>query len=156
MNKKKFLTTLSIAAVAIISGYGGMKSYQSHASDYDELFSQNVEALSRGDKDPVEGGLITCVGPDIYAFPRILSGKFSCYEHTNKTKIKEDSTVVYYDDENEVNYEICVASGTGNYPGTNYFYRFTEEKTGEAECTNLCSNNRDAIISEIIYSTYQR
>lgn len=46
MNKKKFLTTLSIAAVAIVSGYGGMKAYQSHAGETNKLLALNVEALA--------------------------------------------------------------------------------------------------------------
>ncbi|MGN0514657.1 MAG: hypothetical protein ACI4GD_10285 [Lachnospiraceae bacterium] len=46
MNKKKILTTLCIAAVAIISGYGGVKAYQSHAVILNEVISDDVEALS--------------------------------------------------------------------------------------------------------------
>lgn len=49
MNKKKFLTTLSIAAVAIVSGYGGMKAYQSHAVNYSDLLAENIDALSNGE-----------------------------------------------------------------------------------------------------------
>jgi hypothetical protein len=48
MNKKKILTTLSIAAVAIVSGYGGMKAYQSHDVYPSDLLSQNIEALAKG------------------------------------------------------------------------------------------------------------
>lgn len=47
MNKKKILTTLSIAAVAILSGYGGMKAYQSHASINMSIFTEDIEALSK-------------------------------------------------------------------------------------------------------------
>lgn len=45
MNKKKILTTLSIAAVAIVSGYGGMKAYQPHVSELSFL-TENVEAVA--------------------------------------------------------------------------------------------------------------
>lgn len=47
MNRKNILTTLSIAAVAIVSGYGGMKAYQSHADANQLLITEDVEALSK-------------------------------------------------------------------------------------------------------------
>jgi len=46
MKKKTFLTTLSIAAVAIISGYGGMRSFLPQDLDRKQLLSENIEALS--------------------------------------------------------------------------------------------------------------
>ena len=49
MKKKTFLTTLSIAAVAIVSGYGGMKAYQSQADENLDLLANNVEALAQCD-----------------------------------------------------------------------------------------------------------
>lgn len=55
MNKKKFLKTLSIVAVAIISGYGGMKAYQSHANEISLLTLQGVEALADGTPEENEG-----------------------------------------------------------------------------------------------------
>lgn len=44
--KKKILTTLSIAAVAIISGYGGMKAYQPHVVGHSDLLAKDIEALA--------------------------------------------------------------------------------------------------------------
>lgn len=35
-----------IAACAIVSGYVGMKAYESHADEMNKLFMENVEALS--------------------------------------------------------------------------------------------------------------
>lgn len=153
--KRKTFTALCIIAVAIISGYGGMKVYQLQSRDSDNLFLQNVEALAvSSEKKSVSGELITCDGPAIYAFPRIISGKFSYYQHTNKSKIQEDKTVIYYDDEYEATYEICVASGTGDFPGANGLYVCTDKKLGETECSQLCSTDKNTIFSNILYSVY--
>ena len=46
MNKKRIIKTLGLAAVVIISGYGGMKTYQSH-TDNVNLLLENVEAMSQ-------------------------------------------------------------------------------------------------------------
>ena len=55
MKKKKILTTLGIAAVAIISGYGGMKAYQSHSNEICLLTLQGIEALADGTPEENEG-----------------------------------------------------------------------------------------------------
>lgn len=46
--RKKTLITLSIAAVATVSGYGGMKTYLSHSKEIENLSLVNVEALANG------------------------------------------------------------------------------------------------------------
>lgn len=46
MKKKTFLTTLSIAALAIVSGYGGIKAYQTQVDGLGLLTINDVEALA--------------------------------------------------------------------------------------------------------------
>lgn len=45
MNKKRFLA-LSFAAIAIVSGYAGVKAFRSQANGENDLLAQNIEALS--------------------------------------------------------------------------------------------------------------
>ena len=45
MNKKRFLA-LSFAAIAIVSGYAGIKAFRSQACCENDLLAQNIEALS--------------------------------------------------------------------------------------------------------------
>ena len=45
MNKKSFLA-LSFAAIAIVSGYAGVKAFRSQANGENDLLAQNIEALS--------------------------------------------------------------------------------------------------------------
>ena len=45
MNKKSFLA-LSFAAIAIVSGYAGVKAFRSQACRENDLLAQNIEALS--------------------------------------------------------------------------------------------------------------
>ena len=45
MNKKRFLA-LSFAAIAIVSGYAGVKAFRSQACRENDLLAQNIEALS--------------------------------------------------------------------------------------------------------------
>ena len=45
MNKKRFLA-LSFAAIAIVSGYAGVKAFRSQACCENDLLAQNIEALS--------------------------------------------------------------------------------------------------------------
>ena len=44
--KKKSILALGLAALAIVSGYGGMKAYQSQAVNLHDVISDDVEALS--------------------------------------------------------------------------------------------------------------
>lgn len=44
--KKKSILALGIAALAIVSGYGGMKIFQSRCTNANSLMAMNVEALS--------------------------------------------------------------------------------------------------------------
>ena len=53
--KKKALITLSIAAVVIVSGYGGMNANKTQLLDNNDLLMQNVEALAKGDYDFPDG-----------------------------------------------------------------------------------------------------
>lgn len=46
MKKKVFMMLPCIAAIAIVSGYGSIKTYQSHTYDKYDLLTANVEALS--------------------------------------------------------------------------------------------------------------
>lgn len=43
-----------IAAVAIVSGYGGIKAYQPYAKDCENMLLQNVEALAASGEDDDE------------------------------------------------------------------------------------------------------
>lgn len=45
--KKKIMMLSCIAACAIVSGYVGMKAYESHAYESNSLLMQNVEALTQ-------------------------------------------------------------------------------------------------------------
>lgn len=45
--KKKIMMLSCIAACAIVSGYVGMKAYESHAYENNSLLIQNVEALTQ-------------------------------------------------------------------------------------------------------------
>ncbi len=57
MNKKSFLA-LSFAAIAIVSGYAGIKAFRSQACCENDLLMQNVEALSDNESE----GVSTCEG----------------------------------------------------------------------------------------------
>lgn len=46
--KKKSILALGLAALAIVSGYGGMKAYQSNPDDVD-LLMEEVEAMSQSE-----------------------------------------------------------------------------------------------------------
>ena len=48
MNKKRFLA-LSFAAIAIVSGYAGIKAFRSQANGENDLLAQNIEALSESE-----------------------------------------------------------------------------------------------------------
>ena len=48
MNKKSFLA-LSFAAIAIVSGYAGVKAFRSQACCENDLLAQNIEALSESE-----------------------------------------------------------------------------------------------------------
>lgn len=98
MNKKKILTTLSIAAVAIVSGYGGMKAYLPDAPKYSDLLAENVVALSRGDdvseiKYHVKERITIPCGEDIHYI----------------TVSEKESTICY--DVKTATYEFCSEEG---------------------------------------------
>ena len=44
--KKKSILALRLAALAIVSGYGGMKAYQASTVNDLDMLSQNIEALA--------------------------------------------------------------------------------------------------------------
>lgn len=50
MKQKKISAMLCIAAVAIVSGYVGTKTYLSNAND-SELLMENVEAMSQSEEN---------------------------------------------------------------------------------------------------------
>lgn len=94
--KKKIMMLSCIAACAIVSGYVGMKAYESHAYESNSLLMQNVEALTQdgGDKGADEApsdGLVTCVGPT-WRDSFIKTGKITAREHCKDTI---DNYVVY-------------------------------------------------------------
>jgi len=80
MKKKTFLTTLSIAAVAIVSLCGGIKVYENHAYENHALLMANIEALSQ--LEAVMGktatpGQVTC---NIYKGDKLVTGRKSVCE----------------------------------------------------------------------------
>ena len=94
--KKKIMMLSCIAACAIVSGYVGMKAYESHAYESNSLLMQNVEALTQdgGDKGADEApsdGLVTGVGPT-WRDSFIKTGKITAREHCKDTI---DNYVVY-------------------------------------------------------------
>ncbi|MDO4737311.1 MAG: hypothetical protein ACI3ZJ_07920 [Bacteroidaceae bacterium] len=52
--KKKIMMLSCIAACAIVSGYVGMKAYESHAYESNSLLIQNVEALTSDIERPCD------------------------------------------------------------------------------------------------------
>lgn len=55
MKKKGFLMLSCIAAVAIVSVYGGIKAYQPYAENCENMLLQNVEALAAGGDNDGDG-----------------------------------------------------------------------------------------------------
>ena len=63
MNKKSFLA-LSFAAIAIVSGYAGVKAFRSQACCENDLLAQNIEALSEEESGPSNTGPAElCIDP---------------------------------------------------------------------------------------------
>lgn len=68
--KKKIMMLSCIAACAIVSGYVGMKAYESHAyGNSSELLSEDVEALSTCEGEgeyPMDKYCVDCPGKFCY------------------------------------------------------------------------------------------
>ena len=96
--KKKIMMLSCIAACAFVSGYVGMKAYESHAYESNSLLMQNVEALTQNGEDngempPPEDGLVICYGPK-WRDSFIRAGKVTAREHDSE-KDTLDNYVVY-------------------------------------------------------------
>ncbi len=98
MKKKVFIMLPCIAVVAIVSGYGGIKAYQSHAKDCKNLLLQNVEALALGD-DNVEKK---------YHHKETLT--LACGESIHYIVISEKESTICHDVKT-MTYEICSDEG---------------------------------------------
>lgn len=129
MNKKKILTTLSIAAVAIVSGYGGMKAYQSHVANNNDLLMRNIEALSN-DEMPI---LSECMGLDIYEVVGVAYSEKTVRYH------KSDSSD--YDCVEVYATRSCFANGRGTSNGFNGPISITIKDRREEKCIGATFHN---------------
>ena len=74
--RKKTMMLSCIAACAIVSGYVGMKAYESHAEDVNNLIMENVEALSQ-DGDNSDRDWFAALRPEECTLKKInLGGAF--------------------------------------------------------------------------------
>lgn len=99
MKKKVFMMLPCIAAVAIVSGYGGIKAYQSHAKDCENMLLQDVEALAAGGEDDDEKK---------YHHKEALT--IACGESIHYITVSEKESTICHDI-NTVRYEICSEEG---------------------------------------------
>ena len=96
--KKKSILALGIAALAIVSGYGGMKAYQSNIIKKSDLLVENVVALSIGE-DGTEKKYhykesITC----------------ACGESVHYIVVSEKESIICRDVKT-ITYEVCSEEG---------------------------------------------
>jgi hypothetical protein len=87
MKKKGFLMLSCIAAVAIVSVYSGIKAYQPHAKDCENMLLQNVEALAAsGDNDG-----------DVKKYHHKETQTIPCGEEIHYITVSEKESKVCYD-----------------------------------------------------------
>ena len=102
--KKKIMMLSCIAACAIVSGYVGMKAYESHAYESNSLLMQNVEALTQDGGDNGGNGHKGCKTEStaVFAQDKCVHGyyigfrgiKYTCSEGTD-TICKEGKEGAY-------------------------------------------------------------
>lgn len=98
MNKKRILSTFSVVAIVTISGYGGMKAYQSNAIKHSDLLTENVIALANGEDGQEK------------KFHHKELVTYACGESTHYVKISEKEAAICHD-VITITYELCSEEG---------------------------------------------